>query len=110
MNTAIATTLIGVLGAVLFGGLYGMFFHFMRAVNAKFESIDDKLGRLSDDIHALDTKFTAQIKDLEVRLTDKFTGQIKGLDTKLTAQLREHGERLARIEGKLGIDYPVEAA
>ncbi|MCY4194711.1 MAG: hypothetical protein OXF04_10545 [bacterium] len=121
MNTAIATTLISVLGAGLFGGLYGMFFHFMRATNAK-------LDKISEDVARLDTKFTGQIKELEIRLTGqindletrvaaqfkeleiRLTGQINDLDTRVAAQFKEHGERLARIEAKLGIDPTVQAA
>jgi len=110
MNTAIATTLISVLGAGLFGGLYGMFFHFMRATNAK-------LDKISEDVARLDTKFTGQIKELEIKLTGqindleiKLTGQINDLETRVAAQFKEHGERLARIEAKLGIDPTVQAA
>ncbi|MCY4194187.1 MAG: hypothetical protein OXF04_07825 [bacterium] len=102
MNTAIAATLISVLGV----GLFGMFFHFMRVVNAKL----DKIG---DDVAGLDTKFTGQIKDLEIRLTDKFTGQINAQGRRIDGiydALRDHGERLARIEAKLDIDPTAEAA
>ena len=110
MNTAIATTLISVLGAGLFGGLYGMFFHFMRATNAKLDKISEDVARLdtkfTGQIKELDTKFTGQIKELEIRLT----GQINDLDTRVAAQFKEHGERLARIEAKLGIDPTVQAA
>jgi len=99
MNTAVATTLISVLGAGLFGGLYGMFFHVMRAGNAK-------LDKISEDVAGLDTKFTGAIKDLDV----KFTGQIKDLEIRITAQFKDHGERLTRIEAKLDIGPPAEAA
>jgi len=121
MNTAIATTLISVLGAGLFGGLYGMFFHFMRATNAKLDKISEDVARLdtkfTGQIKELDTKFTGQIKELEIRLTGqikeleiKLTGQINDLETRVAAQFKEHGERLARIEAKLGIDPTVQAA
>ena len=103
MNTAIATTLISVLGAGLFGGLYGMFFHFMRSTNAK-------LDKISDDVAGLDTKFTGAIKDLEIKLSQKFTVEINALDIRVSDQLKGHGERLARIETKLDIDPPAEAA
>ncbi len=114
MNIVIATTLISVLGAGLFGGLYGMLFHFMRTFSAKLDSMDakfdGKFGELSNAIHALDTKFTGQVKDLDI----KFTGQMKDMEIRLTdkftAQFKEHGERLARIEAKLDIDPPAEAA
>ena len=88
MNTAIATTLIGVLGAGLFGGLHGMLFHHTRDLSARFPGLKQKL----DDN-------TAAVKNLETKLTDK-----------LTAQIRGHGKRLARIEAKLDIDLPAEAA
>ena len=113
MNTAIATTLISVLGVGLFGGLYGMLFHYMRDLSVRFSGLERKL----DDN-------TAAVKDLEIRLTDKFTGQIRELDAKFTGHinaqgqridgiydaLRDHGERLARIEAKLDIDPTAEAA
>ena len=75
-------------GAGLFGGLYGMLFHYMRDLSVRFSGLEQKL----DDN-------TAAVKDLEIRLTDKFTAELKG-----------HGERLARIEAKLDIDPPAEAA
>ena len=77
MNTAIATTLISVLGAGLFAGLYGMLFHYLRDVSTRLASLDSS---------------------------------IKNMDTKFTAQLHDPGERLARIEAKLDIDPPAEAA
>jgi len=102
MNTAIATTLISVLGVGLFGGLYGMLFHYMRDLSVRFSGLERKL----DDN-------TAAIKDLEIRLTDKFTGQINAQGRRIDGiydALRDHGERLARIEAKLDIDPPAEAA
>ena len=77
MNTAIATTLISVLGAGLFAGLYGMLFHHLRDVSTRLASLNSS---------------------------------IRNMDTKFTAQLQDHGDRLARIEAKLDIDPPAEAA
>ena len=85
----------------------------MRSTNSKLDRLDNKLENLTGGVHALDTKFTvqeakadnletkvtAELKDFEIRLTDKFT-----------IELRDHGERLARIEAKLDIDPPAEAA
>ena len=72
MNTTIATTLISVLGAGLFGGLYGMLFHIMRSTGSK-------LDHLATAVHGLETNFTGEIKDLEIRFTDKFAQRTEGL-------------------------------
>ncbi len=106
MNTVVTAALISVLGA----GLIGMMFHYLRDLSARFSSLElavKNLGvNVTGAIKDLDTKFTGAIKDLEIRLTHKFTVEINALDTKL----QDHGERLARIETKLGIDPPAEAA
>ena len=95
MNTVVSTTLISVLGA----GLIEMLFHYLRDLSTRFSNLELAVKNLGSDVGALDTKFTGELKDLESRLTDKFLGQ-----------LREHGEHLARIEAKLDIDPPAEAA
>ena len=113
MNTAITTTLISVLGA----GLFGMFFLLFRnlfmlfrnlsntmtagfaAVDARFGRLEDKVDGLVQHVHALDIKFTGEIRALETKFTEKFT-----------AEIRAHGERLSRIEAKLEPDPPAEAA
>ena len=61
MNTAIATTLISVLGAGLFAGLYGMLFHYLRDVSTRLASLDSSIKNM-------DTKFTAQLQDNGERL------------------------------------------
>ena len=109
MNTAITTTLISVLGA----GLFGMFFMLFKnlsdavargfaTVNAQFAQLEDRFGRLEDRFGRLEDKvdnLTGEVHALEAKLIDKFT-----------AELRAHGERLARIEAKLEPDPPAEAA
>ena len=119
MNGALATTLIGITGGgiitllvVLFRTLFNLIAmmntRFNRVderfdrVDERFDRVDDKFDRVDDKFEGLEQKVdnnTAAIKDLEIRLTEKFT-----------SQLREHGERLARIEAKLDIDPPAEAA
>ena len=44
------------------------------------------------------------------RLDDKFTGQISRLGQEMHKGFKDHGERLARIEARLEIDPPAEAA
>ena len=106
MNTAIISTVIGVIGT----GLFGLFFMQLNnlredmkagfeATNLRFDHLNGKVDNLTGDLHALDTKFTGELKD-----------QFHALDTKFTGELRAHGERLARIEAKLEIDPPAEAA
>ena len=44
------------------------------------------------------------------RFEDKVTGQISSLSERMHKGFKEHGERLARIEARLEIDPPAEAA
>jgi predicted PurR-regulated permease PerM len=106
MNTTIATTLISVLGAGLFGmffvlfrNLFTLFRNLSNTMTTGFSEVYSRFDGLVQDVHALDIKFTGEIRALETKLTDKFT-----------AELRAHGERLARIESKLEPDPPAEAA
>ncbi len=99
MNDIVQTTLIGLLGT----GLLGIAVHYLRDLSARFSNLEAA-------VQTMDTKFTGAIKDLEIRLSNKFTVEINALDTKFTDQLKGHGERLARIEAKLDIDPPAEAA
>ena len=110
---AATIALIGVFGT----GLISAFFVFYRLLSNNIGMLGDKLERLGDkidnltgEVHTLDIKFTGEIHALETKLTNKLTGEIHALETKLTNKLRTHGERLARIEAKLNIDPPAEAA
>ncbi len=109
MNTAITTTLISVLGA----GLFGMFFVLFKnlsdlvtngfaAVEARFGRLEDRFGRLEDKVDGL----VGEVHALEI----KFTSELRRLETRFTGELRAHDERLARIEAKLEPDPPAEAA
>ena len=84
MNGVLTTTMIGITG----GGVISLLAVFVRMMGLRFDRLEAKVDNN-----------TAAIKDLEIRLTDKFTGQLKA-----------HGERLARIEAKLDVDPPAEAA
>ena len=90
MQAAIAT-LIGVLGT----GLITVLLQFMRTMNSRFDRLESKVDNLTGEVHTLDTRLT---------------GEIHALDTKFTGELKAHGERLARIEAKLDIEPPAEAA
>ncbi len=72
-------------------------------MNARFAEHREDMNRRFDEQKADSEKHFAaildEIKVLEVRLTDRFR-----------IELRSHGERLARIETKLDIDPPAEAA
>ena len=140
MNTAILSSTIGgsaILIASVMGALMNHFFAMQRKNQSKIES---GFEHVTASIHNLDTKFTGQISDLEVRLSDKFTGQISDLEVRLsdkfTGQIsdlevrlsdkftghltdlrkevydgfKDHGERLARIEVELKIEPPPAAA
>ena len=110
MNTAILSSVIGG-SAVLLASVIGVLFaHFFAVQRESQRNIEGRLDVLTGAIRTLDTKFTGEIKDLDT----KFTGAIKSLEIRLadkfTSQFKEHGERLARIEAKLDIDPPSEAA
>ncbi len=126
MNTAILSSTIGgsaILIASVIGALMNHFFAMQRKNQSKIES---GFEHVTASIHNLDTKFTGQISDLEVRLSDKFTGQISDLEVRLSDKFtghltdlrkevydgfKDHGERLARIEVELKIEPPpAEAA
>ena len=109
MNAIVQTTLIGLLGT----GLLGLLFHYLRDLSTRFSRIELAVTNLG-------TNVTSELKDSEIRLSDKFAVELKALDTKFTGQitaqgqridriydvLLEHSERLARIESKLDIDPP----
>ena len=121
MNTAILSSVIGG-SAVLLASVIGVLFaHFLTIQRESQQKIEGQLRVLTDEIKGLDTKFTGAINRLDTKFTGaikdldtKFTGAIKDLEIRLTnrftSQFKEHGERLARIEAKLDIDPPAEAA
>ena len=91
MNTAITTTLISVLGAGLFGMFFVLFKNLSDLVANGFAAVEARFGRLEDKV-------------------DGLVGEVHALEIKFTAEIRAHGERLARIEAKLEPDPPAEAA
>lgn len=80
---AVAITVIGVVGTALFGMFFMQFQNLREDMKEGFRQVNGRLDHPDTGLHALHT----QVKDFEIRLTDKFTSQLK-----------EHGERLARIE------------
>ena len=95
MNEIVQNAMIGLFGA----GFLGILFHHLRDMSARLSSLETT-------VKSMDTKFTGAIKDSET----KFTGAIKDLEIRMDTKFKEHGERLARIEAKLEIDPPAEAA
>ena len=95
MNEIVQNAMIGLFGA----GFLGILFHHLRDMSARLSSLETT-------VKSMETKFTGAIKDLET----KFTGAIKDLEIRMDTKFKEHGERLARIEAKLEIDPPAEAA
>ena len=76
---------------------------------------------LGADVKELEINLTGEVKELEIKFTDKFTSEIKGLEIKLTEKFncglgdlrtemhkdfRDHGERLARIETRIEFNHP----
>ncbi|MDE0216052.1 MAG: hypothetical protein OXN79_05660 [bacterium] len=83
--------------------------------------------RVTGDVKALEDRVTGDVKALEDRVTGDIKAvndDVKALELRVTGDikaqggridrvldvLRVHGERLARIETKLDIDPPAEAA
>ena len=79
----------------------------------RFAEHRDEMNRRFDEQKAdSERRFAAilgEIKGVEHRLTGELKAQGKRIDGILDV-LRSHGERLARIEAKLEIDPPAEAA
>ncbi len=90
------------------------------SLNARIDSLDDTDTSLSARIDSLDTSLNARIDSLGDRIDDTNTSlsaRIDSLDTSLGDRIgelgravAENGQRLARIEGFLGIGMPEEAA
>ena len=116
----VAITIISVVGTALFG----MFF--IQLQNLR-EDMKEGFRGVNAEFKAQDQRFTGELKALEIRFTDKFTGELKAQGKRIDRVydvlrdhgeridrvydvLRGHGERLARIEVKLEIDPPAEAA
>ncbi len=97
MSTVIITIMSGLAAGLLsmFGLCIRMMVSRFNQLDARFASLEARFGRLEDKVDRMD---------------EKFTRQIQALDEKVTSELRAHGERLARIEAKLEIDPPAEAA
>ena len=108
MDTAILSSVIGGSNAV-------------HGLDTKMKDLEIRLGdKFTGQLKAMGDKFTGELKVLD----SKFTGELKVLDSKFTGELkahgeridrvfdvlRGHGERLARIEAKLNVDPPAEAA
>ena len=87
----VAITVIGVVGTALFG----MFFMQFQGLR---EDMREGFRAVNGDIKALDQDVTGELKAQRERIDRVFD------------VLREHGERLARIEARLEIDPPAEAA
>ena len=79
------------------------------AQNARFAEMRADADRKHDALVALITAQGQDIKDLDHRLTGELKAQGDRTDRVLDV-LRDHGERLARIEVKLDIDPSAEAA
>ena len=87
----VAITVISVVGTALFGMFFMQFQGLREDMREGFRTVNGDIRALNGDIKSLDHKFTVEFR--------------AAYDV-----LREHGERLARIESKLEIDPPAEAA
>ena len=92
--------------STIFVAMLGNSWHQTRE-NSKTRDLMIQLNNdTRSEIKALDTKLSGEMKALDTRLS----GEIKALDTKLSGQIKalsiglgDVRERLARIEGHLGI-------
>ena len=90
-------------------------------MNRRFDEARADSDKKHDALLALITAQGQDVKELEIKLTDRFTSEIKGLEIKLTDKFnaglgdlrtemhkgfRDHGERLARIETWLEFNHP----
>ena len=95
------------------------------AIVDEIKGLEERLtDKFAGAISSLEVKVEGSMKALEFRLADKFSGEIKDSEQRLVGELkaqgervdrvrdvlRNHGERLARIEAKLEVDPPAEAA
>ncbi len=87
----VAITIISVVGTALFG----MFFMQFQGLR---EDMKEGFRASNAEIKALDHNFTGELRAQGARIDRVYD------------VLRDHGERLARIEAKLEIDPPAEAA
>ncbi|MCQ3811927.1 MAG: hypothetical protein KTV68_15395 [Acidimicrobiia bacterium] len=123
------SSVIGGSAVVLASVVGALAAHFLAVQRENQKTIEGKFDQMTSAIQSLDTHFTGEVKDLEIRQTDRFVGEIKDLEIRQTdrfvgevkdlevrltdkfiSHLTAHGERLARIESKLDIDPPAEAA
>ena len=98
----VAITIISVVGTALFG----MFFMQFQGLR---EDMREGFRASNAEIKALDLKFTGELKALDLKFTGELKAQGERID-RVYDVLRDHSERLARIEAKLEIDPPAEAA
>ncbi|MCQ3809459.1 MAG: hypothetical protein KTV68_02780 [Acidimicrobiia bacterium] len=118
MNTAILSSVIGgsaVLIAALLSVLFNRVFEGQKQTNSQLAILTGTVSHLEGRFDGLEGRFDG----LEGRF-DGLEGRFDGLENRFDAQgkridgilhvLREHGERLARIEAKLDNDPPAEAA
>ena len=128
-------TAIGVVGTALFAMIFKQLQNLREDMKEGFRTSDNNTkaaiaaleDRVTGDVKALEHRVTGDVKALEDRVTGdvkavnddvkalelRVTGDIKaqgGRIDRVLDVLRVHGERLARIETKLDIDPPAEAA
>ena len=108
----VAITVISVVGTALFGMFFMQFQSLredmregVRAVNESFRAVNGDIRAVNGDIRAVN----GDIKALDQKFTGELRAQGERID-RVYDVLREHGERLARIEAKLEDDPPAEAA
>lgn len=100
--SVVAITVISVVGTALFGMFFMQFQGLREDMREGFRTVNGDIRAVNGDIKSLDQRFTGELKSLD----QKFTGELRAQ----YGVLRECGERLARIEAKLEIDPPAEAA
>ena len=115
MNTAIATTLIGVLGT----GLLGFFILQLRTITAGLNRLGDQLSLLQKEVHGGFKDHGERLARIETTAKDHGE-RLARIETtakdhgerlaRIETTAKDHGERLARIETKLDNNLPVETS
>ena len=112
MDNAVAILLTGVVVAMMSLGFDSLSDRIDDLDNSLSTRIDDLDNGLSTRIDDLDNSLSTRIDDTNARIDDT-NARIDDTNARIDALIRavaENGQRLARIEGFLGIGMPAEAA
>ena len=76
-------------------------------MNRRFAEMRADSDKKHDALVALITAQGQEIKELEIKFTEKLNAGLGDLRTEMHKGFRDHGERLARIETRLEFSHPI---